>query len=357
MLFWRSCSTTAKLFKHLLTYLSQKREQSQLWLLFGFSVESSHYTALLKFQSFSLLVPYQDLLDANSSNMISCCTFYLCWDRLINLSTNLADYLYTHLSMSLSSRQQFQVHKVEVRRLFWRWVFPSIRLIATLNLWWLLKVICLSIFLCIRACLCLYPFAYHTLKQLNKQTNNQTNNQPTNQETYCVSSYILSVYESVYLVVYPAMYLYVTVFVHLLTTLPTVFAYLCMSICVYVRLLNVNWTKRRSMFRPLAWNIDVHIDPGSRNTIVSTVIRFIDGLSISKLSAGIYIRYHSFDDSMKFHQIPGPSKVSECRFWEGTGDTVWIFSSSTGEKKQQTSNVFFGNKSCTSWDDYMNANI
>ena len=196
MLFWRSCSTTAKLFKHLLTYLSQKREQSQLWLLFGFSVESSHYTALLKFQSFSLLVPYQDLLDANSSNMISCCTFYLCWDRLINLSTNLADYLYTHLSMSLSSRQQFQVHKVEVRRLFWRWVFPSIRLIATLNLWWLLKVICLSIFLCIRACLCLYPFAYHTLKQLNKQTNKQSNKQSTNKprDILCLKLHTISLW-------------------------------------------------------------------------------------------------------------------------------------------------------------------
>lgn len=94
------CSTTAKLFKHLLTYLSQKREQSQLWLLFGFSVESYQYTALLKFQSFSLLVPYQDFLDANSSNMILYCTSYLCWDRLINLSTNLADYLYTHLSIN-----------------------------------------------------------------------------------------------------------------------------------------------------------------------------------------------------------------------------------------------------------------
>ena len=94
------CSTTAKLFKHLLTYLSQKREQSQLWLLFGFSVKSYQYTALLKIQSFSLLVPYQDFLDANSSNMILCCTFYLCWDRLINLSTNLADYLYTYLSIN-----------------------------------------------------------------------------------------------------------------------------------------------------------------------------------------------------------------------------------------------------------------
>ena len=66
------CSTTAKLFKHLLTYLSQTRDKSQLWLLFGFSVESYQYTALLKFQSFSLLVPYpyQDFLNANSSNMI-----------------------------------------------------------------------------------------------------------------------------------------------------------------------------------------------------------------------------------------------------------------------------------------------
>ena len=83
------------------------------------------------------------------------------------------------------------------------------------------------------------------------------------------------------------------------------------------------------MFRPLAWNIDVHIDPGSTNTILSTDIRSIDGLSILKLSAsGINIRLMIPWNSIKY-----PSKVSECPFWEGTGDTVWIFSSSTGEKK------------------------